>query len=340
MPDRPFRPAWWLPGAHLQTIWGKLLRRTPLPPVSIERWPTDDADEVSIVRLAPKNTAAPRVLFLHGLEGTLESHYVRGFFSEAFARGWGVDLLLFRTCDGRLNTARRTYHSGEVVDPGMVLRRLAGETADAPLAIVGVSLGGNVMLRLLAGLDDELSRRLCAAVAISTPYDLAISCDYLQKGASRMYQWHFVRKLRRKALAKVAQHPGLAAADSVSRSRTFRDFDDAFTSVVHGFRDAGDYYEQCSSIHVLGDITVPTLLLSAKNDPFHPAELLELVAQRAASNPALTLEFHESGGHVGFIAGSPFRPHYYAEWRAAKFIAAHCSARVDDIDQVALSKAR
>jgi uncharacterized protein len=327
MPNRSFTPAWWLPGPHLQTMWGKLVRRTPLPAVTSERWPTEDGDEVSVTRLAPKTLTAPRVLFLHGLEGTEQSHYVRGFFAEAAARGWGVDLLLFRTCDGRLNLAKRTYHSGETTDPAMVLRRIIEASPEAPIAIVGVSLGGNVLLCLLGKLTAAESRRLCAGVAISTPYDLARSCAHLQQGAARMYQWHFVRKLRRKALAKVAQHAGLAAADAISRARTLWEFDDAFTSVVHGFRDASDYYEQCSAIHALGRIRVPTLLLSSRDDPFHPPDLLDEVAARAAQNPALTTEFLAAGGHVGFVGGSLFRPRYYAERRAAEFIAANCRAR-------------
>lgn len=294
-----------------------------------ERWPTEDGDEVSVTRLAPRSRTSLRVLFLHGLEGTAQSHYVRGFFTEAAGRGWGVDLLLFRTCDGRLNLAKRTYHSGETSDPAMVLRRVIQASQEAPVALVGVSLGGNVLLRLLGTLDAATARRLCAAVAISTPYDLARSCAHLQRGAARIYQWHFVRKLRRKALAKVAQHTGLAAVEAVSRARTLWEFDDAFTSVVHGFRDAADYYERCSSIHVLADIRVPTLLLSARDDPFHPPDVLDEVAERAARNPVLTAEFLAAGGHVGFVSGSPLRPRYYAEKRAAEFIAANCRARGD-----------
>lgn len=333
MPTSPFKPAWWLPGAHLQTMWGKLVRRVALPPVTTERWPTEDNDEVSVVRLAPTSPSHPRVLFLHGLEGTSESHYVKGFFNEAARRGWGVDLLLFRTCDGRLNRAPRTYHSGEIIDPAMALQRIVANAGVAPIAIVGVSLGGNVLLRLLATLEIADASRIAAAVAISTPYDLGLSCAHLQHGFSRVYQWHFVRKLRPKALAKIMQHPGLARTEAIKNARTFHDFDDAFTSVVHGFRDASDYYERCSSVHILGEIRVPTLLLSARDDPFHPPQLLDLVRERAAANPALTVEFHESGGHVGFITGSFLRAQYYAEWRAAEFIAAHCRAWTANIDQ-------
>jgi predicted alpha/beta-fold hydrolase len=197
-----------------------MFRRTPLPPVTTAVWPTDDGDEVTVVRLAPASPTAPRILFLHGLEGTSRSHYVRGFYKEAAARGWGVDLLLFRTCDGRLNSARRTYHSGETSDPAMALHRVIESAGDAPVALVGVSLGGNVLLRLLAMLDNDVERRICAAVAVSTPYDLARSCAHLRQGSSRIYQWFFVRQLQRKALAKAAQFPGLAQPEAIARSRT------------------------------------------------------------------------------------------------------------------------
>ncbi len=317
-----------------------MFRRTPLPPVTTALWPTDDGDQVSIVRLAPDSPTAPRILFLHGLEGTSRSHYVRGFYNEAAARGWGVDLLLFRTCDGRLNSARRTYHSGETSDPAMVLQRVIASAGDAPVALVGVSLGGNVLLRLLSMLDEDAERRICAAAAVSTPYDLARSCAHLSQGTSRIYQWFFVRQLQRKALAKAAQFPGLARPEAISRARTLWEFDDAFTSIVHGFRDAADYYSKCSSIDVLEDVRVPTLLLSARDDPLHPSELLDDVADRAAKNPALTLEFLESGGHAGFITGSPFRPRYYAEWRVADFIAEKCRARNNSIDQQRSAPAR
>jgi len=150
----------------------------------------------------------------------------------------------------------------------------------------------------------------------------------------------FVRQLQRKALAKAAQFPGLAQPEAISRARTLWEFDDAFTSVVHGFRDAADYYSKCSSIDVLEKIRVPTLLLSARDDPFHPSELLDDVARRAARNPVLTLEFLESGGHVGFVSGSPFRPRYYGEWRAAEFIAEKCRGRKDSIDQQRSAPAR
>ena len=317
-----------------------MFRRTSLPPVTTALWPTDDGDQVSIVRLAPASPTAPRILFLHGLEGTSRSHYVRGFYSEAAARGWGVDLLLFRTCDGRLNSARRTYHSGETSDPTMALHRVIESAGDAPVALVGVSLGGNVLLRLLSMLNEDAARRICAAAAVSTPYDLARSCAHLSQGTSRIYQWFFVRQLQRKALAKTAQFPGLAHPEAISRARTLWEFDDAFTSVVHGFRDAADYYSKCSSIDVLQDVRVPTLLLSSRDDPFHPSELLDDVAIRAARNPALTLEFLESGGHAGFISGSPFRPRYYAEWRVAEFIAQKCGARNNSIDQQRWAPAR
>ncbi|MGQ0537703.1 MAG: hydrolase [Gemmatimonadaceae bacterium] len=327
LPLQPFQPAWWLPGPHLQTLWPKLLRRATLPPVAVEVWPTPDADEISVVRLTGPSASAPRILVLHGLEGTAQSHYVGGLFAMCRTRRWAADLLLFRTCDGRLNRARRTYHSGEISDPALVLNRIRQDYPSAPLALVGVSLGGNVALRLLAHSGGAAVDQLVAAVAISTPFDLAGSSKHLQRGFPRLYQRHFVRKLKRKALAKLAQQPDLADAARVRQAKTLWEFDDAFTAIVHGFRNAADYYESCSSIGVLNEVQVPTLLLSARDDPFYPRPLLDDVATRAAMNPLLSLAFHESGGHVGFVSGSPLKPTYYAEELVAEFLANHFNKR-------------
>jgi predicted alpha/beta-fold hydrolase len=142
-----------------------------------------------------------------------------------------------------------------------------------------------------------------------------------------MYSRHFLRSLRRKALGKIAQHPNLADADAVRRSNSLWSFDDAFTSVAHGFRDAADYYAQSSSLQFLSRIRVPTLLLSARDDPFHPPELLEDVTRRAQENPQLVCEFHDRGGHVGFVGGAlPWRPEYYGEKRAVEFLASALAA--------------
>ena len=318
---RTYSPAWWLPGPHARTIWGRFFRRTPPIETRIERWDTEDGDFVDVVRLdAPPGR--PHIVLLHGLEGTARSHYARGLFLEAVRRGWAADLLLFRGCSGELNLAPRFYHSGETGDIDAVARRLFASDPDAPFLFAGVSLGGNVLLKWLGEIDDAVTRRISAAAAVSVPFDLARASRHIDRGFARIYQRHFLQSLRRKALAKLERYPALARREHIEAARTLYEFDDAVTAPVHGFAGADDYYFRSSSIRFLSRIRVPTLLLSAVDDPFLPSEVLGQVREVAASNPKLELEFVARGGHVGFVSGlNPLRPFYYAEWRVAEFFA-------------------
>lgn len=348
--DLPFQPAWWLRNPHLATVWGKFFRTLPVVESRTERWDTPDGDHVDLVR-TPGEASAPTFLLLHGLEGSARSHYVAGMLHSARAAGWQANLLLFRTCNGALNRARRTYHSGETTDVAYVVERLADERPEAPIVLAGVSLGANVMLKWLGELgrdapapsdataarsDDSaaqaaaIRRRIAAAIAVSTPFDLARSCAHIDQGFSRVYARNFLRTLKRKALEKIAQYPDIADPARVMAADSLWAFDDAFTSVAHGFADAADYYYRSSCIRLLHRIGVPTLLLSARNDPFHPRDLLNDVARIAARNPSLHLEITEHGGHVGFVEGEqPRRARYYAERRVVAF-ASHQLARFRD----------
>ena len=315
----PYSPAWWLPGPHARTIWGRFFRRTPPLETRVERWETDDADFVELVRLdAP--AGRPHLVMLHGLEGTARSHYARGLFVEAEQRGWAADLLLFRGCGPEPNRARRFYHSGETADVDAVARRLLAADRDAPFFFAGVSLGGNVLLKWLGELGITADKRIRRAAAVSVPFDLARACRHIDRGFSRVYQRHFLQSLRRKALAKLERYPDLASRQRIEAARTLYDFDDVVTAPVHGFESADDYYTRSSAIRFLDDIRVPTLLLSAYDDPFLPGDVLDDVARIAARNPHVEVEFLAKGGHVGFVSGqNPARPVYYAERRVAQF---------------------
>jgi hypothetical protein len=292
----------------------------PLP-ARMERWSTPDDDFLDLHRIdAPPGR--PRLLILHGLEGTVRSHYAIGLLHEAQRRGWAADLLVFRSCGDEPNRALRLYHSGETSDLDFVVRRLVADDPARALLIAGVSLGGNVLLKWLGEQGDAAPRQLLGAAAVSVPFDLARGSRHLDRGFSRVYQAHFLRSLRRKALEKSTRFPEAIRAEVVLRPRTLYDFDDLVTAPVHGFRDADDYYTRSSSLPYLARIRVRTLLLSARDDPFLPSEVLDEVRDVARANPSLYPEFVERGGHVGFIAGSlPWRPFYYAEWRAAEFLA-------------------
>jgi uncharacterized protein len=326
-----YTPAWWVPGAHLQTLWGKLVRRPPHVPTRAERWPTPDGDEVEIRRLDASGTAgrlAPRLLVLHGLEGTIRSHYVRGLLDQARRRGWAADVLIFRGCNGTLPRARRFYHSGETTDVDLVVRRLAREHPGQPIVVAGVSLGGNVLLKWLGERGNDLPAEVRAAAAVSVPYDLEQGSRQIERGFSRIYTAHFLRTLRRKALAKLAEEPELFAEAPLRAARTLTEFDDAVTAPVHGFASAQDYYTRSSARHFLGGIRRQTLLLSAYDDPFLPREVLDDVAVVAAKNCFLCVEFHGHGGHVGFVAGRvPWRPVYYAEERVIGYLESELALR-------------
>src|SRR5438105_5892235 len=320
--DIIYSPAWWIPGGHLQTLWGKLFRRQRPAQTVVERWDTPDGDFLEVHRL-PAEDARPRILLLHGLEGTVRSHYAQGLLNEAARRGWGADLLIFRSCGSAPNRAKRFYHSGETTDAVFALERIVGEFPTSPLAIAGVSLGGNVLLKMLGERGDDLPSQLLAAAAISVPFDLTRSSRRINTGFSRFYQRFFLSSLRKKAEEKATRFPDLAPADKISSLRTLEDFDNLITGPLHGFRDAQDYYQRSSSLPYLKDIRLKTLLLSALDDPMLPSEVLHNVREVARSNPALQIEFVQRGGHAGFVTGLwPWRPFYYAEYRVGEFFAA------------------
>jgi predicted alpha/beta-fold hydrolase len=324
-----FRAAWWLRNPHAQTIWGKFMRRELAVATRRERWELDDGDFLDLHRLdAP--AGRPRLIMLHGLEGSRQSHYVHGFFAEASRLGWAADLLVFRSCGDEPNRLLRSYHSGETGDIGLVIARTVAAEPDRPVVLAGVSLGGNVMLKWLGEQGEAALRTITAAAAISTPYDLALGCRFMERGFSKVYNAHFLSTLRGKAREKSARFPGRVRMAEIDAARTLWDFDDAMTAPTHGFRDAADYYARSSSLGFLHAIRVPTLLLSAVDDPFLPPAVLEDVRARAAGNDALTLEFSPHGGHVGFVSGgAPWRAEYYAEPHALAFLAARLAARVD-----------
>ena len=321
-PEVIYSPAWWIPGGHLQTLWGKLFRRQLPAPTTLERWDTPDGDFVEVHRLAGPE-GGPRLILLHGLEGTVRSHYAQGLLGEASRRRWAADLLIFRSCGPEMNRTRRFYHSGETSDLAFVVNRIVKQFPAASIGLAGVSLGGNVLLKFLGERGADLPGQLAAAAAISVPFDLGRSSKRVNRGFSRVYQRFFLKSLTRKVREKAVRFPDLAAPERISSLRTLEDFDDAITAPLHGYRDAIDYYTRASSLPSLAAIRLNTLLLSAIDDPMLPPEVLDEVREAARKNPALHIEFVSRGGHAGFVTGSvPWRPFYYAEYRVGEFFAA------------------
>jgi uncharacterized protein len=324
-----FRPAWWLPGAHLQTVWVRLARRRrPLPYVR-ETLATPDGDDLLVDRVGGP-AASPILIVLHGLEGSSFSAYVQGLLRLAQTRGWRGAALNFRSCardPGRpghmlANRRPRLYHSGETSDLDFMVRTLAAREGETPLVAAGVSLGGNVLLKWLG--ENPGQTFVQAAAAISTPYDLAAGARHLEKGLGRLYTAGLLATLRPKALDIARRFPEAAAridAAATRRARTFREFDEAATAPLHGFAGADDYYERSSCLRFLPSIATPALCLSARNDPFLPVEALDR-ARRAAS-PAVRFDVTARGGHVGFVEGAlPWRARYWAEETAVEWLAA------------------
>ena len=318
-----FVPAWWLPGGHSQTLWGKFLRKRHDVPMSVERLTTPDDDFLEVYRTEAADTS-PRLVVLHGLEGSPRSEFITALAKRAQELSWGLDVVVSRGCGEEMNRAPRYYYAGDSADFETAFTHIRKTHPNAPLFLCGISLGGNLLLKWLGEHGESLQGAVLAAAAISVPFDLARSCRRIDSGSSRIYSRNFLRTMKPKALAKIAQHPGIASVAAVQRADSIWALDDAFTAIVHGFRDATDYYTQCSSIHFLENIRVPTLLLSARDDPFHPPEVLDEVTAIARTNRLLTLDFPDRGGHVGFVGGYwPWQPIDYAELRVLAFMEQH-----------------
>ncbi|HVS14274.1 MAG TPA: alpha/beta fold hydrolase [Thermoanaerobaculia bacterium] len=317
----PFRPPPWLRGAHAQTVWSPLFRRRHRPPLpfALERLTTPDRDFVRLHHLAGR-PGSPRLVILHGLEGSVRSNYVGGLARRAGARGWAVTALEFRSCGGELNRGRRLYHLGETWDLDHLVGELTRREPGRPLLLGGVSLGANVIVKWLGERGEDAPAEVRGAAAISAPFDLTVSGPVLDRALGGLYTRRFLRTLIPKALAKERQYPGSIDRERVARARTFAEFDTWATARLHGFRDAWDYWERCSSGPFLERVRRPLLLVSAADDPFNPAATLPRgIADR---NPRIAALFTERGGHVGFVEGTPWRPRHWAEERAVGFLAA------------------
>ena len=316
-----FRPAWWCRGAHAQTIWGSILRPTPRVTLKRERWEMPDVDFLDVDR-APGPKGAPTLVVLHGLEGSSRSKQVLGLLAAAQHEGWRGLGMNFRSCSGEPNRQRRSYHGGETSDLAWVIERLVQEEPGSPIFCVGLSLGGNVLLKYLGERGESAPAELRAAAAVSAPFDLARSAHAIEKGFSRTYMRRLVRSLKRKTWEKLERYPDLVDRKAVEAARTLGEFDDAVTAPVHGFRDANAYWAASSSNQFLSKIRRPTLLISAKDDPFLPADALP--EEAVAGNRFLTAEFPAHGGHVGFLSGPwPGRPVCWAEKRVVRFLNEH-----------------
>ncbi len=310
-----FRPAWWLPGQHAQTLWPFVCRPRRLPAIDWERLELPDGD---FLDLAWHGSGTDICVLLHGLEGCYRSHYIPGLMRTLAAAGWRVAVMHFRGCSGEVNRLPRSYHSGETGDLRHVLRLLREREQPRQLTAVGFSLGGNVLLKYLG--ERPADSDLDAACAVSVPFDLAAGAIRLSRGLSQLYQWWLVRALRRKIRIKFSHMPAPIALDALDQQHTFYQFDNYVTAPLHGFLDADDYYARSSSRFFLKTIHTPTLILHAADDPFLGPEAVPTAGELS---PTVRFELSQRGGHVGFVSGPwPWQPAYWLDGRIRVFLSA------------------
>jgi len=295
----------WLSGAHAQTIYASLLCPRPSIAYRRERWDTPDGDFIDVDftdQDQPATPGAPWLVIFHGLEGSSQSHYARALMDMAMRRGWQGAVPHFRGCGGEPNRLARAYHSGDTDEVDWVMHRLAQQARGAPLYVIGVSLGGNALLKWLGERGSAAGELVTAAASVCAPLDLAAAGASLERGFARFYAWGFLNTMRQKAMDKLVRFPGLFDGEQMRNARTMREFDELFTAPLHGFLGADDYWTRASSKPGLRAIEVPTLVINALDDPFLPAAALPRPDQVSAR---VTLDYPASGGHVGFVDGPP-----------------------------------
>jgi len=298
---KPYRAPGWLPGGHAQTIYAALFTHRAQVEYRRTQWDTPDGDFIEL-DWVDGSQQAPLVVLFHGLEGSSRSHYALSLMHEVHARGWRGVVAHFRGCGGRPNRLPRAYHSGDFREVHWILERLAAQTGVAPRFAVGVSLGGNALLKWLASEGAAAASLLRAAGAVSAPVDLQVAGHGLGRGFNRVYTWHFLRSLKPKSLEKLSRYPGLYDAREVTRASDLYQFDGLVTAPLHGFESADDYWSRASSKPDLRRIELPTLLIHARNDPFLPGRCLP---RSDEVSPHVRLEYSDAGGHAAFVTG-PF----------------------------------
>jgi len=304
-----FRPAWWLPGHHLPTLWPALFRRRPPLAIQRERLELPDGDFIDLSWHGPKGP--PVVLLLHGLEGGLDSHYARPFLESVAKQGYRGCLFHFRGCSGEPNRLPRSYHSGDTGDLEQVVSHILG-SGQRLHAAAGFSLGGNLLLKWLG--EQGEAAPVQRALAVSVPFLLARAADRLDRGFSRVYQAHLLRSLKRKYREKFSRIPSPLEVD-LEGIHNFRQWDEEVTAPLHGFAGADDYYRRCSCRRFLPAIRRPTLILHDRNDPFLWPDAIPADGELPDQ---VRLELTRGGGHAGFVYG--FVPGVSRYWSCRRLV--------------------
>jgi uncharacterized protein len=315
VPESSYVPPLFFSNPHVQTVFPSVFRKVTGVDYVRERvtTPDDDFVDVDLSSVGSKRLA----IILHGLEGNSERSYVLGMVKALNQAGWDAAALNFRGCSGESNRQLRFYHSGDTGDLQTVVSHFARAGAYTDTALVGFSLGGNVVLKYLGEIGDRVDSGIHKAVAFSVPCDLTSSSVKLGNLSNRLYMKRFLKMLREKIRLKMLAMPERLNDEGYESIKTFREFDDRYTAPMFGFSDAHDYWQKASSKPFLPAIRVPTLMISAADDPFLTPQCYPVEAAQA--NPYLFLEVPRHGGHVGFLS---FTPHgeYWSETRVAAFL--------------------
>lgn len=307
-----FNPAWFFRNKHLQTILPKYRKPVELE-LTQERLETPDNDFLDLVWT--KKTDGPIVVLLHGLEGSIDSHYSKGLLKALSKKGWNAVLMHFRGCSGEANHLARGYHSGETGDMRFLFETLHKRFPYKQLTAIGISMGGNALLKYLGENKETL---LTSACAVSVPFELAKSAETLKHGFARLYQKYLIDSLQKRVRTKFTQVDCPINIQKLERWNDFYTLDDNLTAPLHGFKSADDYYTQSSSRQYLKTISTPTLIIHAKDDPFLPQSA---IPNENELSEHVTLELTEHGGHVGFIQQKEFlKLDYWLETRIPDFL--------------------
>lgn len=314
-----FTPKRGLRNGHAMTIyaWGKPRRFPHLPAPSDRHFDVAPGTRVlAHCHWQPDPPRHPALIALHGLEGSSTAHYMRGLADKAYAAGFNVVLLNQRNCGGTEELSETLYHSGLTHDAAHVLEQLSAEGIDR-IVVAGYSLGGNLALKLAGEFGEAAPPELRGVCAVSPVLELAECVRALERRQNVVYQWNFVRGLKRRMRRKGRTHPGRFPLERLREVRTVRQFDEYFTAPHFGFGGADDYYHRASAMRVIERIRVPALVITADDDPFVPVEPFRNAA--LTSNPNVTLIVTHGGGHCGFVAASGHGDCYWAEARIVRF---------------------
>ena len=303
--------------------WARSRRLPALPDAEATYFDTAaDARVLAHCNWQPDRRSAPALLLLHGLEGSSLAHYMRGIADKAWRAGFSVVRLNQRNCGGTEHLSRGLYHSGLTHDPQFLLRHLIEHERVPSVVVAGYSLGGNLTLKLAGDFGSEAPPELKAVCAVSPTMDLALCVDALERRANVLYQFNFMRNLRSRMKRKAALFPDLYDLARLRGVWTVRGFDDAFTAPLNGFGTATRYYHEASSLRVVERIRIPTLIVTAANDPFVPPD--QFLVPAVHDNPHVRVVMTSDGGHCAFVSEpDPLHDGYWAEHAVVAWARSH-----------------